>query len=85
MTTEIVQNADTTDEGESLPVIGTAVYGWCTTADHDTEKGRGGCPVQTGSLAACACPCHDGATAPRPLLPTTLSRSARWGAASEED
>lgn len=43
-------------------------YGWCMTADHDTHKGRGGCPVQVGTQKPCGCSCHDGATEPRGLL-----------------
>lgn len=48
--------------------------GWCMSADCDTES-RGGCPIQVGSTPACDCPCHAGATAPRPYLGERLTTS----------
>lgn len=47
---------------------GAVSYGWCMTGDHDTHKGRGGCPVQVGIQRPCGCSCHNGATEPRSLL-----------------
>lgn len=54
-------------KGEVRPVL--LSYGWCMTSDHDTPEGRGGCPIQVGAQRPCGCPCHDGATEPRGLLP----------------
>lgn len=53
-------------KGEVRPALS---YGWCMTSDHDTPEGRGGCPIQVGAQRPCGCPCHDGATEPRGLLP----------------
>lgn len=39
------------------------------TRDCDSEERRGGCPIQTGSIPACTCGCHQGIEAARGFLP----------------
>lgn len=62
------ENGSIDADTEDAHPLGATPYGWCMSGDHDTAKGRGGCPVQVGTLGACPCPCHDGATAPRGYL-----------------
>lgn len=55
----------TTDRGGS-----TLLYGWCSTNQHDTDDGRGPCPIQVNSAPPCRCACHGGDDQPRALLTT---------------
>lgn len=60
-------------------------YGWCITGDHDTPKGRGGCPVQVGGLNPCTCECHGGASEARPLLGTAVKSQVEALLAEPDD
>lgn len=48
----------------------TVPLGWCLTGNHDTDEGRGPCPIATATVGPCSCSCHNGATEPRGLLGT---------------
>lgn len=65
-------------EDTATPKTSDLRYGWCMSQDCDAEQPdgsirRGGCPIQTGSLAPCACTCHRGETEGRGFLAAITS------------